>query len=83
MGNMKRLEEWLSQEGIATGARQVENVEYDSNWRGAFRVVLIEDIGAGTLRFIGEGPSRIGGLEIAFADALAKAEAAALPPTDG
>ena len=39
---LRQLEAWLSEEGIATGARFVNHIEYDCNWRGAFRVILRE-----------------------------------------
>lgn len=69
----KELEAWMSAEGVLTGARQVKRMEFDSNWKGAFRVTLVEWLGDTATEFVGEGPCAIGGLGIAIKSALAKA----------
>lgn len=67
------LEAWISEEGILTGARFVDHIEYDPNWKGAFKVVLKEWIGKKQKRYVGEGPNKPGGLEIAIENALKEA----------
>lgn len=71
------LEAWMSQEGIETASRQIRHMEYDPNWTGAFRVVLIAETG---LQYVGEGPNKIGGLAIAIRAAIARAARAEVKP---
>ncbi len=69
---LKRLEGWLSEEGALTGCRQVHHIEFDQNWKDAFRVVLrvpAEDE-KGWIEYEGGGPAQPGGLELAIARAL-------------
>ena len=59
---LRQLEAWLSEEGIATGARFVNHIEYDCNWRGAFRVILREWRDKKLFEWMREGTNNTGGL---------------------
>jgi hypothetical protein len=71
---LTRLENWLSEPGIQTGARSVKHIEYDCNWRAPFSVTLREYLADGVAHYRGEGPNAPGGLEKALISALDKAQ---------
>lgn len=77
---LARLEAWMGEEGIETGARQLKGVDYDCNWGPiSFLVTLCSYKDTGKARLCtkheGHGPNQIGGLAIALKDALDKAGA--------